>query len=241
MKCSCTSTTLTATPSIAVRHLGLRNGKRWLFRNLSLEVEPGSFIAVVGPSGVGKSSFLACLSGLRKPTEGHLCYSTKEQNNLPPQSIRRHLGIIFQNFNLTENAKVLTNVLCGRLNRLGCLRTFFGFPKAFKEEAYSILYNLGIAEHYHRWTAEISGGEKQRVAIARTLFQQPYIYLADEPVSQLDTYLTGRVLGILKLQSSLEGKTVFCVLHQPELVRRFADYALSFNPDHPQKWNLRKL
>ena len=235
------SVSVSSTPRVVVEKVGLWQDNRWLFRDLDLDIEPGSFVAVVGPSGVGKTSFLSCLSGHTKPTEGKLYYSTEKHKRITPRSLRRYLGIIFQNFNLTDNANVLTNVLCGRLSRLSCLRTFWGFPKPFKEEAYSILHDLGIAQHFDRWTADISGGEKQRVAIARALFQEPHVFLADEPISQLDTYLTGRVLGILKLQSTLQGRTVFCVLHQPELVQRFADYALSFNRERPEKWNLRKV
>ena len=93
----------------------------------------------------------------------------------------------------------------------------------------------------HQWTSQTSGGEKQRTAIARTLFQNPEFILADEPVSNLDNYYAGRVMGLLKNLTSRQGKIVFCALHDPQLISRFADYALSLNPAHPEGWNLRKV
>ena len=224
-----------------LKNLGMRVGDRWLFRKLNLKVRPGSFVAVVGPSGVGKTSLLNCLAGIKEPTEGKVIYRNGSGGPIQWKRMRQKIGLIFQHFNLTENTPVLTNVMCGRLSRLSWLRTFYRFPDNFRREAYAILHDLGLGELSYRWIAEISGGEKQRVAIARALFQQPSIYLADEPVSQLDTYLTGRVLGILKLQSRQSGKMVFCVLHQPELVNRFADYTLSLSPQHPKRWHLRTI
>lgn len=233
---------------IVIKNLGLIQGGRWLFRHLDLEVAAGDFLAVVGPSGTGKSSFLACLSGIRRPTEGTVHYqsnrSDKSRNSnarRAPRDFRPHIGILFQNLLLTEGRTVLDNVLCGRLYRLPFFRTLFGFPNPFREEAFHLLYDLGLEGCCHRFVREISGGERQRVALARTLFQEPSILLADEPVAQLDAYLTGRVLGILKLQTTQHQKTVFCVLHSQELVARFADSVLSFNPCHPEKWKLRSI
>ena len=238
---------------IVIKNLGLYCGGRWLFRHLNLEIAAGDFLAVVGPSGAGKSSFLACLAGLCRPTEGTIVYhkpddscksangSSIDDTGLSPHHFRTHIGILFQNLLLTESRTALDNVLCGRLHRLPFIRTLFGFPAEFKQEAFDLLYDLGLEGCCHRPVREISGGECQRVALARTLFQNPSFLLADEPVAQLDAYLTGRVLGILKLQSTRYGKTVLCVLHNQELVARFADNVLSFNPHHPDQWKLRSI
>lgn len=225
---------------VSLRKLGHYQQGRWLFRHLCVDVPPGSFVAVVGPSGVGKSTLLSCLAGMRKPTEGEVVFA-RGQDECTPSAMRGRVGIIFQHLRLTENNTVLNNVLCGRLHQLSGWRTLFGFPRRMKKEAYPIIHDLGLTPYLYQAVASISGGEKQRVAIARALYQEPEIFLADEPVSQLDTYLTGRVLGLLKLQASEAGRTVFCVLHDVSLVNRFADYALSLNRDQPEKWNLRSV
>ena len=230
-----------STPTLVLKDLGCVQNNRWLFQKMTLEVPPGSFVAVLGASGAGKTSFLSTLCGLLKPTEGEVSYCDYETHPISPIMLRGRIGIIPQGFHLTENTTVLNNVLCGHLNRYSFFQTLFGFPASAKNEAYRIIKDLGISEYIHRWVAELSGGEKQRVVIARALFQKPDIYLADEPVSQLDVYLTGRILGILKLETTQHGKTVFCVMHNPDLVDRFADYALSLNREHPDQWQRRKI
>lgn len=226
---------------VEIRKLGLFQNNRWLFRDLTLDFAPGSFVAVVGPSGVGKTSLLACLAGMRMPTEGSVHFCPAAGDSKPPRGYRDKIGVIFQQFLLTENETVLNNVLYGRLQRYCCFRTFFGFPRAEKERAHEIICDLGLTGYAHRYTARISGGEKQRVAVARALFQEPDVFLADEPVSQLDSYLTGRILGLLKLEAAQAKRTVFCVLHNADLVNRFADYALSLNSEDPADWNLRSV
>ena len=228
-------------PTLILKDLGLLQNNRWLFQGMNLEIPPGSFVAVLGASGAGKTSLLTSLYGMREPSVGNIRYHDKNNTPFTPAMLRGRIGIIPQGFHLTENATVLNNVLYGRLNRYTFVKTLFGFPASCKTDAYRIIHDLGIAEHLFRCVAELSGGEKQRVVIARTLFQNPDIYLADEPVSQLDVTLTGCVLDILKLETRENDKTVFCVLHDSELVERFADYALSLNRENPEKWQLRKI
>ncbi len=230
----------TSAPQLSLRDLGLRRGERWLFRHLNLEVPRGTFVAVVGPSGVGKSSFLACLAGLLPPEEGSVAFHDRTGIAYPPDGFRRHIGVVFQNNLLVPNSSLLNNVLCGRLGRHPWWRTCLGFPPDDRDEAHRILCDLGLGPLVHRWACETSGGEQQRTAIARALLQAPEIYLADEPVSNLDTYLTGRVLGIFRQEASQRGRTVFCVLHNAELVERFADLVLSFDPDGSGAWKLRR-
>jgi phosphonate transport system ATP-binding protein len=228
---------------IELRGLGLRRDDRWLVRGLDARIPRGAFVAVVGPSGVGKSSFLAAVAGLLEPTEGEIvvrCAHGHDHHPAEP-SMQRRTGIVFQQNLLVPNATVLVNTLAGRLGRHSAWRTLFGFPREDRAAAYRILCDLGLGAHVHRWSCQTSGGEQQRTAIARALLQEPDLYLADEPVSALDAYLTGRVLGLLRQEAREHRRTVFCVLHNAELVERFADLALSFDPGDPANWKLREV
>ncbi len=249
-------TALSAPPAavLETRGLGLFQQGRWLFRNLSVRLEGGQFVAVTGPSGVGKTSLLACLAGLRAPTEGEVAYrlacgalaagdvtAPKEVfgPSVAPAAFRHHLGLVFQHLRLAENAPLLTNVLCGRLNRYRWWQTLFGFPKEDRAEAYRLLCSLGVgAGDIHRPVAESSGGERQRIAMARTLLQDPPIIFADEPVSQLDPVLTQRVLERLKELTEKRGRLVLCVLHDPANVRRFADQVLTLSAARGEGWSV---
>lgn len=228
-------------PHLSIKGLGLKRNGRWLFRNLNWEVPRGSVVAVVGPSGVGKSSLLNCLAGLAQPDEGELTFSCNAGCLHRATDYQKRVGIIFQNLLLSSNSSVLRNVLCGRLGRYAWWRTLFRFPRRDKEQAALLLADLGLGAHIHRRVADTSGGEQQRAAVARALFQEPELLLADEPVSNLDGYLTGRVLGILRQEARQNGRTVFCVLHDPALLERFADYALSLDPMNPDKWRIREI
>lgn len=227
-------------PQLAVRDLGLERGGRWLFRGINLEIPRGSFIAVAGPSGVGKTSFLSVLAGLVPPSEGEVTYWCGQGCAHRPGEFQKRMGMVFQNFRLAFNSTLLENVLCGRLGRYRSWQTLFGFPRRDQEEAFHLLHDLGLGAHYRRWAAEVSGGEQQRTAVARALFQEPEVLLADEPVSNLDAYLAGRVLGRLRLEAHQRGRTVICVLHTAEHISRFADLVLSFDPMDPEGWKLRE-
>ncbi len=227
---------------ISARGLGFRRGERWIFRGLDLTVRKGEFIALVGPSGAGKTTLLSCLCGLLQPQEGEVWVRPNAvANPQQPRACRRHFGIIFQSLNLISNADLLTNVQCGRLGRYGFLRTLLGFPGNESCEAYQLLADLGVGADPYKWVSEMSGGEQQRVAIARALFQSPALYFADEPVSNLDTYYAGRVLGLLRQQASQLGRSVCCVLHDPSLISRWADRTIALHPDDPSAWRMRDV
>ena len=225
---------------VCVKGLGVRRGDRWLFRDMSWSVPRGSFVAVVGPSGSGKSSLLATLAGMLPCTEGEVSYTCLQGGLHTAHNFQQEIGIIFQQFMLVSNSPVRKNVLLGRLGRHSWWRTLLGFPAEDCKLADAIIADLGLAAYSNKWVGELSGGEQQRVAVARALLQAPELYLADEPVSNLDVYLTGRVLGLLRQEASRQKRTVFCVLHSPELVDRFADYVLSIDPLKPEGWRLRE-
>lgn len=228
-------------PLLKARGIGFRRSDRWLFRDLNLDLRVGDFLAIVGPSGVGKSTLLSCLCGLLKPTEGGITYKIGGLYSSASDNLRKHFGIVYQELQLTPNADLITNVLCGRLGRFNSLRTLLGFPKKYQQEAYQLLCELGLGEHPHKWLSHMSGGEKQRVAAARALFQRPDIYFADEPVSSLDAYYAGRILGLLRQEVDEKKRSVICVLHNAEHIQRFADIALSLNPNDPKAHKIRHI
>ena len=201
---------------------------------MNLELHPGGFLAVIGPSGVGKSTLLACLCGMLEPTEGSVSIRSSITGTfMPPTEVNGCLGIVHQELHLTPNADLLTNVLCGRLGQFQGLRTLFGFPKPLRTEAYQLLCELGVGDNPAKWVSQMSGGEKQRVAIARALFQNPDLYFADEPVSSLDTQTADRMLSRLQVEAREKQKAVVCVLHEPDHIQRFADTSLRLNANDP--------
>ncbi len=230
-----------AAPLLSARGLGFRRGTRWIFRELDLDLGTGEVLALVGPSGVGKSTLLSCLCGFLQPTEGEVTLRLPGRPPLPPDSLRAELGIIFQDLQLTAQADLLTNVLCGRLARYNGLRTLLGFPRREKTAAYRLLCELGIGADPYKWACQMSGGEQQRVAVARALFQEPSCYFADEPVSSLDSYYAGRVLGLIRQEAKRDGCAAICVLHNAEQINRFADRALSLNANDPSAHRLRTI
>lgn len=224
---------------VTLRGLGLARRGRWLFRGMDVEMPRGKFIAIVGPSGAGKTSLLGCLAGTLAPSEGEVVFRCAHGCQHSPPAFRKRLGIVFQNFLLIGNGTLLHNVLCGRLGRYPWWRTLAGFSRSDRAEAFEILNHLGLASHVHRRAFEVSGGEQQRAALARALFQEPEMLLADEPVSNLDSDLTCRVLETLKTQAGGQSRTVVCVLHDRDLVERFADMVISLNPEQPERWTIR--
>ena len=227
--------------AITLRQLGLRRKSGWLFRQLDYEIPAGKFVAIVGASGAGKTSLLQALAGMLPPEEGDIGYTDSTGHSRAPRDFQREVGTVFQNYRLTFNSDLLTNVLCGRLGRYSSLRTLFGFSLQDRADAWRILGDLDLQSRAHNWAAEASGGEQQRTALARALIQEPRVILADEPVSNLDAALTHRVLSRLRTEAETNGRTVLCVLHHREHVENFADEELEIDSRHPQGWRHRTL
>lgn len=203
--------------AIQAEGLGLQINGRWIFRNLNLEFRPGEFSVLRGKSGSGKTSLLRVLSGSYAPSEGRLCA-------IPPKS----LSLIFQDLCLSPQLSALTNVMTGRLSWLGWWRFLFGFNSRWAGEAFQLLESLGLRDQVLQATGSLSGGEKQRVAVARGLFQDAPIILADEPVSSMDCKMASCVLERLKSEAVNKNKIVICALHQDHLIDSFADQVIDF-------------
>ncbi len=218
--------------AVETRSLALRRGEKLLFERMSWQLPPGKFLAVTGASGAGKSSLLACLSGAGEPEAGAFKLSVADSKSL---------GLVFQDFRLTMNLSVLTNVLCGKLGDYAWWQTLFSFAEDDRRAAFAILRELGLEKLVHRPVRKISGGEQQRCAVARVLLQDPPIILADEPTSNLDRESAKRVLSRLRRLCTERNRVVVCVLHDALNVEEFADCELKIGAEYRNGWLWREI
>jgi phosphonate transport system ATP-binding protein len=226
-----------APPHLHLDALTIERGGQVLVRDLHLAIPRGQFVAVIGPSGIGKSSLLETLAGLHPPSTGTITYCCQHLCHHAPAAFRDRLGLVFQQLHLARNATALQNTLAGALPRHPWWRTLFGLPSHEKARATRCLQSLGLNPYQHHLIRQLSGGEQQRVAIARALLQQPELILADEPVSHLDAPLASRVLELLKSETRRHARTVLCVLHDHSLVDRFADAVLALGTGRRTDWH----
>jgi len=195
-------------------------------------IAPGEVVAVIGRSGAGKSTLLRCLNGLLKPTAGEVLFRGRPVHDTleHTRSVRRQVGMIFQNFGLVPRINVLTNVLIGRAGQLPTWRGLaFYFSEEERQLALKALQRVEILEQWAKRPSELSGGQQQRVAIARALTQQPAVLLADEPVSSLDP-ATARVVMDYAVRICREDRIAMVAnLHTVNLARIYADRVVAFD------------
>jgi phosphonate transport system ATP-binding protein len=196
----------------------------------SLAVAPGELVVVLGHNGSGKSTLLRCIAGLLRPTAGLVRVAGQELTHLSGRRLadaRMALGMIFQHGHLVRRRSVIANVMCGTLGRHRSIGTAFGaLPWSESGFASECLDAVGLAAFARQRADTLSGGQAQRVAIARALAQRPQAMLADEPVASLDPEAAEEIMRLLRDLASNDGMPVVCVLHQPELARRYADRIL---------------
>jgi phosphonate transport system ATP-binding protein len=194
-------------------------------KDVSFSVEDGEFLVIIGLSGSGKSTLLRCINRLIDPTEGQIFLDDVDITKATPaelRHLRRHIGMVFQQFNLVKRSSVMTNVLSGRLGYANSLLSLVGiWSKEDRNRAIKALDRMGIKDKANERADALSGGQQQRVGIARTLMQEPELILADEPVASLDPVLSHSILQYLE-QLNKEGITVLCSLHFLDLVHRYA-------------------
>lgn len=194
-------------------------------KHVSLSVRAGEIVALLGPSGAGKTTFLTLLDGRLRDWRGHVSVlgTPLVPDHPPARAGRPDTGFVFQEFALVERSTVLRNVLNGRLGRMSPIRAIFGAPDARDlRVAWDALEDCGIGNLEDRRVDSLSGGQRQRVAIARCLAQEPRLILADEPVSSLDPTRAAEILTLLTQAAQARGATVLFSSHQPDLARRFA-------------------
>ncbi|RYZ90914.1 MAG: phosphonate ABC transporter ATP-binding protein [Proteobacteria bacterium] len=216
-----------AEPILSIKNLvkTYPNGVQAL-KGVSFDVQKGEFLVVIGLSGSGKSTLLRCVNRLHDPTSGEIIFEGNDIAKVEGEAVRglrKHIGMIFQHFNLIPRHSVLSNVLMGRLGGMASIKSIFGF---FSEEdranALKYLKLVGISDKAKIRADQLSGGQQQRVAIARALTQGPSILLADEPVASLDPATCHVVMDYLRKVNQELGITVICNLHFLSLVRQYA-------------------
>ena len=188
-----------------------------VFRGLDLVVEKGEMLAIVGPSGIGKSTLLHLLGGLDRPDSGSVRVDDRELTHLPADELarfrNRNVGFVFQFHHLLPEFTAAENVAMpgwiGRMNR----------EEALKRAA-ELLRELGLAERSRHFPNQLSGGEQQRVAIARALLADPVLFLADEPTGNLDLATSEKVFDLMRECHNKRGLTSVIVTHNPELAAR---------------------
>lgn len=194
-------------------------------QEVTFEVKPGEFLVIIGLSGSGKSTLMRCINRLIEPTAGKIYIDDVDITGLSQEEIRRlrrHIGMIFQQFNLVKRSPVITNVLSGRLGYLSPSWAIVNyFPADETARAVANLERVGIPEKAYVRADQLSGGQQQRVGIARALMQEPTLILADEPVASLDPATSHSVLKYIEELNKNDGITVLCSLHFLSLARRY--------------------
>jgi phosphonate transport system ATP-binding protein len=195
-------------------------------KDVSFSVPDGEFLVVIGLSGSGKSTLLRCINRLIDPTEGEVFWNGVNITDLKGEELRkerRHIGMIFQHFNLVRRSSVIKNVLAGRLGYTSSWQSLFGrFSSKDREKAWQAMEKLGIEDQAYKRADELSGGQQQRVGVARALMQEPNMILADEPVASLDPVLAHSILQYLEMLNQEQKMTIICSLHYLDLVQRYA-------------------
>ena len=194
--------------------------------NVSLDIPEGQLLSLIGLSGSGKSTLLRHVNGLLRPTSGVVEVNgtqVSSASNRELRKVRRDIGFVFQQFGLVGRTTCLENVLNGALGSLkGPRYGVWSYPKSLRSQAFDQLDRVGLASQAYQRADTLSGGQMQRVAIARSLMQRPKIMLADEPVASLDPESSAQVLDLLLRVSIEDGMTVVVTLHQVELALGWA-------------------
>ena len=199
---------------IELIHLQKQFGTHQVLRDISLSVEKGEVLSIIGASGSGKSTMLRCINLLEAPTAGQILYHGKDitSRDLDLAKYRTKVGMVFQSFNLFNNMTALNNCVTGQMSVLKRSR------REAEEVAMKYLTKVCMAPYIHAKPAQLSGGQKQRVAIARALAMEPEVLLFDEPTSALDPQMVGEVLNVMR-ELAQEGLTMLVVTHEMAFAR----------------------
>lgn len=196
-------------------------------KDISFSVADGQMVAVIGRSGAGKSTLLRCINGITPVTSGQIAINNVGMTEAGPRELRmmrRRIGFVYQEFSGVGRSTAFRNVISGRLGQMNPWASAFGmFPKHDREIALAALDRVQLLTKAAQRADRLSGGEKQRVSIARALAQEPWVLLADEPVASLDPDLGHEVMGFLRKAATEEGIPVLVNIHDVVMAKEFVD------------------
>ena len=242
---------------LEISHLNKKFGNLEVLKDVNLNIDKGDVIAVIGPSGCGKSTFLRCLNCMEDPTDGYIMFRGENlvDFKVDINKHRRHIGMVFQQFNLFNNMTVLKNITLApvlvakeelrktkRKNFFIRLHNLYSSDKkellpvksiaSIKEEANDkamlLLEKIGLSDKAHVYPSTLSGGQKQRIAIVRSLAMDPDVILFDEPTSALDPEMVGEVLKVMT-ELANEGMTMVVVTHEMGFAKEVANRIIFMN------------
>ena len=216
---------------IEVKNLKKNYGDREILKDISFSIEKGEIISIIGESGAGKSTLMRCLNGLEGVNTGSIKFYDTDITKLKEKeknSIKKQMAYVFQDLNIIDNMYVIENVLVPFLNRKNFIQVLFNkFSKQEYERALYCLEKVGISKLAYTKAKYLSGGEKQRVAIARSLAPNVDLILADEPISSLDEKNSTQIMEIFKRINIKKNKTIILNLHNVEVAKKFSDKILA--------------
>ena len=203
---------------IEIKNLNKSYGDLRVLNDISVDIKKGEVIAIIGPSGGGKSTFLRCINRLEEPDSGHIKINGEDILNKKSDinKIRQKVSMVFQHFNLFANKNVLQNLTLAPI-KAGILD-----KKSAERRADELLKSVGLSDKKFAYPHKLSGGQKQRIAIARSLAMEPEVILFDEPTSALDPEMIGEVLDIMK-DVAAKGITMLVVTHEMGFARNVAN------------------
>ena len=203
---------------ISVQNLCKAFGDHEVLKNISVDINEGDVVCVIGPSGSGKSTFLRCLNRLEEPTGGHIFFDGVDICD-PKTDIdmhRQRMGMVFQQFNLFPHMNIMRNLTLAPVKLQG------KSEEEAQKLAMDLLGKVGLADRAESYPSQLSGGQQQRIAIARALCMQPEVMLFDEPTSALDPEMVGEVLNVMRSLAQ-QKMTMVVVTHEMGFAREVAN------------------
>lgn len=197
-----------------------------ILKGINIDIDEPGIIAIIGPSGTGKSTLLRCINRLNDPSQGEIIFDGADLTQLKGQALRkqrRHIGMVFQEYNLVERLTVIENVLSGRL---GYMTAWNAWRRNYSSQdlakAFELLEFVGLQDFANQRADSLSGGQRQRVGIARAVMQDPYILLADEPTSSLDPKTAVEIMELMETFAKQKNIPVLVNIHDVNLAKRYA-------------------